>query len=696
MPTVEKIGRYEIESELGRGAMGLVYRAVDPNIGRTVALKTMRLDVHGVEQGEMLRRFKNEARAAGLMNHANIVTIYDADEVGGLFYIAMEYLEGQTLQSIMLDKRRISADQMVEVAKQVCAGLDYAHSRKVIHRDIKPANIMITGQNVAKIMDFGIAKSGGSMTSSGQVLGTPNYMSPEQVKGLELDGRADLFSFGVVLYEMTTGERPFAGQNVTTIIYKIVHEHPIAPSELEASIHPGLSAVITRCLAKNRDERYQSGAELARDLENYRSIGSEGDITSIIPLDVHGQETMTSPQASPAWRSPSASIQSGAQGTAVRTSPAVRSSTVQQTRQPASVPESIAPPSTAATKNRAATAAAAALAIIAASATIYAVKHRSPAALHPSPQAAQPQASSPVAVALEPTEPKMNPQLNPATSGKSPQTDIKQGATEAKAARSALAKKTNASEPQAPERTAISAATKVQIRFTSNPPGAFVQIDGRSSSEWITPFTMPDLTPGAHEVVFTKQGYTTETRSLEIGPKNDTYPINLVPVTTAVSVSSEPPGANIEIDGRDTGKVTPAQIPVAEGQHRVVVRLDGYRPAQVEANVNRGQVFNFPPILNPMNAREAGTANTVTNKLGKIFGRGITSDKGVIDFVTTPPGAKILIEGRPAAFATPAHVSAPPGDYRVEFREPGYKPVQQTVHVESGKISKVNVVLDPR
>src|SRR5579859_2913215 len=262
VPTVEKIGRYEIVGELGRGSMGLVYRAVDPNIGRTVALKTMRLDVHGVEQGEMLRRFKNEARAAGLMNHANIVTIYDADEVDGLFYIAMEYLEGQTLQSLLLDKRMISADQMVEMAKQVCAGLDYAHSRNVIHRDIKPANIMITGQNVAKIMDFGIAKSVGSMTSSGQVLGTPNYMSPEQVKGQELDGRADLFSFGVVLYEMATGERPFAGQNVTTIIYKIVHEHPIPPSELEASIHPGLSAVITRCLAKNRDERYQSGAAL--------------------------------------------------------------------------------------------------------------------------------------------------------------------------------------------------------------------------------------------------------------------------------------------------------------------------------------------------------------------------------------------------------------------------------------------------
>ena len=277
VPTVEKVGRYEIVGELGRGAMGLVYRAVDPNIGRTVALKTMRLDVHGMDHDEMLRRFRYEAKAAGAMNHANIVTVYDADEVDGLFYIAMEYLEGQTLQSLMSEKRIIPGDQIVEIAKQVAAGLDYANRMKVIHRDIKPANIMITRQNVAKIMDFGISKAAGSMTHSGQVLGTPNYMSPEQVKGLDLDGRADLFSFGVVLYEMATGERPFTGQNVTTIIYKITHENPIPPSELEVTVHPGLGAVIAKCLSKNPAERYQSGAELAQDMENYRSIGSDGE-----------------------------------------------------------------------------------------------------------------------------------------------------------------------------------------------------------------------------------------------------------------------------------------------------------------------------------------------------------------------------------------------------------------------------------
>src|SRR5262249_41510386 len=173
----------------------------------------------------------------------------------------------------------------IQLSRQICKGLDYAHSNGIIHRDIKPANIMITPDGTVKIMDFGIAKAGGGMTSTGQVLGTPNYMSPEQVKGKALDGRSDLFSFGVVLYEMVTGEKPFVGQNVTTIIYKIVHENPIPPRDLDVTIHPGLSAVVTKSLAKVPEDRYQTGAELIKDLENYKSVGA----------------TMSRPTALPPW-----------------------------------------------------------------------------------------------------------------------------------------------------------------------------------------------------------------------------------------------------------------------------------------------------------------------------------------------------------------------------------------------------------
>src|SRR3954465_15254644 len=293
---VDKVSRYEITGELGKGAMGRVYKAVDPTIGRTVALKTMRLDVHGLETDEMLRRFKNEARLAGVLNHGNIVTIHDAGEENGLFYIAMEYIEGVTLHSVLNQRKTLPPEDIINISKQICAGLDHAHHHGVIHRDVKPANIMLEPDGTAKIMDFGIAKSGGGgVTSTGQVLGTPNYMAPEQVRGHVLDGRTDLFSFGVMLYEMTTGEKPFAGTNVTTIIYKIIHEDPVPPRELDVTIHPGLDKVIMKALAKKPDERYQTGAELARDLQSYKSLGANTDSTQEIPSGSYPAPTGAAP-----------------------------------------------------------------------------------------------------------------------------------------------------------------------------------------------------------------------------------------------------------------------------------------------------------------------------------------------------------------------------------------------------------------
>src|SRR5215813_453281 len=280
---LQTVGRYEIIGELGRGAMGVVYKAKDPTIGRTVALKTMRLDTHGLDSGELLRRFQNEARAAGLLNHPNIVTIYDAGEQDGMFYIAMEFIEGVTLHKILMERKTLRPMEIVDLARQVCAGLDHAHAHGVIHRDIKPANIMVEPDGTAKIMDFGIAKSGGGLTSTGQVLGTPNYMAPEQVRGHQLDGRSDLFSFGVMMYEMVTGEKPFQGNNVTTIIYKIIHEDPVPPRELDVSVHPGLSSIVMKTLAKRADDRYQTGAELVRALEGYKSAAGTEESTQQIP-----------------------------------------------------------------------------------------------------------------------------------------------------------------------------------------------------------------------------------------------------------------------------------------------------------------------------------------------------------------------------------------------------------------------------
>jgi eukaryotic-like serine/threonine-protein kinase len=679
VPTVEKIGRYEIVSELGRGAMGLVYRAVDPNIGRTVALKTMRVDVHGMEHEEMLRRFKNEARAAGLMNHPNIVTIYDAGEVDGLFYIAMEYLEGQTVQSLMMEKHVLPAEQIVEIAVQVCAGLEYAHQMKVIHRDIKPANIMITRQNVAKIMDFGISKAAGTMTNTSQVLGTPNYMAPEQVKGLDLDGRADLFSFGVVLYEMATGERPFAGQNVTTIIYKIVNESPVAPSDREVTVHPGLSAVIARCLSKNPEERYASAAELARDLTNYRSIGADGEDTSVIPNSVRIQATQPVDPPTGTWRSSASTNGNGNGARGPASSGALHRETIKQTT------GSMRWAGVRANRLRDKNALALtifALAIAVVLAGLYRVKHRAPATVLPTTIA---QVTVPTPVATGPP---------PAESTKIVQEPAKVDVPTEQKPVAAVPEKGKLEERRSDKTESEKPPShngKPEVRFRSSPEGAFIQIDGKSSEAWITPFTMSDITPGPHEVVFSKVGYSPETRKFEIGTKSASYRVTLTRITTAVAITSEPPGAEIEIDGHDTTRVTPAQIPVAEGEHNILVRMEGFRSAELNADVKKGQIYQFHPMLNPAGAPQAGSAS----RLSKLFG-GSFRAKGVIDFVSSPPGARIFIHGRAAQIATPAHDGFAPGDYSIELREQGYKPFKQIVHVEPGKLSKVEALLEPQ
>src|ERR1700716_4573429 len=276
MPTVTKAGRYEFIDELGRGAMGVVYKAMDPVIGRTVAVKTIRLSEQGtgLSRPELVTRFQTEARAAGLLTHPNIVVVFDAGEEDGLYYITMELVEGKSLQALIDDGQLFPLPRILRIMEQTCSALQFAHERNVVHRDIKPANLMLTADDTVKVTDFGTAKilQFGTVQQTAHVMGTPSYMSPEQVKGRAVDGRSDIFSLGVLLYEILTGEKPFPGQSITTVIYKIVNEDPVPPRQLNSSIHHGISAAIMRALEKEPDQRYQNCREMLEDLRNYRSL----------------------------------------------------------------------------------------------------------------------------------------------------------------------------------------------------------------------------------------------------------------------------------------------------------------------------------------------------------------------------------------------------------------------------------------
>jgi eukaryotic-like serine/threonine-protein kinase len=274
--TISKVGRYEIVDELGRGGMGVVYRANDPIIGRIVALKTVRLSSEGagISHAELLERFQNEARAAGRLTHPNIVVVYDAGEDHGLYYITMELIDGESLQAVLEGGRKLTVQRVVPIMEQICSALEFAHRRGVVHRDIKPANIMLNREDHVKITDFGTAKilQYGTQQKT-NAIGTPGYMSPEQIKGRGIDGRSDIFALGVMLYEMTTGQRPFQGEDVASVLYKILNQDPPPPHKVEPSIPAGVSSTIMKALSKSAHMRYESCGELMDDLQNYRPGG---------------------------------------------------------------------------------------------------------------------------------------------------------------------------------------------------------------------------------------------------------------------------------------------------------------------------------------------------------------------------------------------------------------------------------------
>ena len=267
--SLTKLGRFEILREIGKGAMGQVFLANDPKIQRQVAIKTIVLPpgTSAEEVHETSQRFLREAQAAGKLLHPNIVTIFDVGEENGVSFIAMEFIEGETLERFTKPQTLLPLVRVQDLIGQAAAALDYAHQNHVVHRDIKPANLMVLKDGTLKITDFGLAKNpSANLTQAGVLLGTPSYMSPEQIQGRDLDGRSDLFSLGVVLYEMLTGARPFEGDSISTIIYRVLYEDPRPPAAHNATLPPEINVILERALAKDLEQRYASGAALVSDL----------------------------------------------------------------------------------------------------------------------------------------------------------------------------------------------------------------------------------------------------------------------------------------------------------------------------------------------------------------------------------------------------------------------------------------------
>jgi eukaryotic-like serine/threonine-protein kinase len=287
METIDALGKYEIKRPLGRGAMGTVYEGWDPIIARRVAIKTVKLpDSADPETEEALARFRREAQAAGRLTHPNIVAVFDYGETNDLAYIVMEFVDGPPLKTLLDKQERFALTDTVRVMEDLLAGLQFSHERGVVHRDIKPANVMLTSTGQAKIADFGIARiESSSMTQAGTLLGTPAYMSPEQFMGQVVDARTDIYSSGVLLYQMLTGERPFEG-GMSAIMHKALNTEPPAPSQLSVTAPPSFDAVVRRAMAKRPEDRFASASAFAEAMRGAlahpaESAVSDGEATMV-------------------------------------------------------------------------------------------------------------------------------------------------------------------------------------------------------------------------------------------------------------------------------------------------------------------------------------------------------------------------------------------------------------------------------
>jgi eukaryotic-like serine/threonine-protein kinase len=667
--STSKIGRYEITGELGKGAMGVVYKAIDPMIGRTVALKTMRLDVRGLETDEMLRRFKNEARLAGVLNHPNIVTIFDAGEHEAMFYIAMEYVEGVSLHSILQKRKTLPLDEIQDVVRQICAGLDHAHKHGVIHRDVKPANIMITANGTVKIMDFGIAKSGSGDTSTGQVMGTPNYMAPEQIKGHPLDGRSDLFSLGVILYEMVAGQKPFASDNVTSIIYKIVNEPPVPPRTVDPNIGQGLSDVVVKALAKNPTLRYQSGADLIAALDPKH----EGKGMTAVP-----EPPADLPRPSP-WtlsqlgvKPPDAAAED-AQRLRRREGQVTAPGTAAQLKEQLKKTAAVAPPPKTNNLKLVVVGLTAAVAILLAMA--YSFSHKGPSLsvdVTPIPAVSQPET-------IESPAPPISGSVNPSPVSKPPSGKPAPAAPAASAKPPATTTKTGA------------------IQITSIPVGATVKIDGKADPTYITPFTAANVTPGPHTLEFSRQGFAAAKNSVTVSAgKTAIVATKLQSAGSVLAISSDPKGAQIYLDGHDTGHTTPSEITTSAGFHQVVLRKQGFDDATVTGTAGEDPLTLFGSL------RPSGSATTTDQpkssnpftKLKKLFGG--KKETVAVQVKSTPPGASITVDGNEIAGETPITLQLAPGEYDIGLTESGFATAHRKITVEKGSAMELNLTLQKK
>ena len=562
---MDRIGRYRIISEVGRGAMGVVYRAADPSIGREVALKTVRLDVEG--RDKLRERLFREARSAGVLSHPGIVTIYDMGDEDGLAYIAMALVRGPSLEALLSAPEPMSGARFFSILRQTAIALDYAHSRGVVHRDIKPGNIMTDEDGYVKITDFGIARfaSAKRLNETRTITGTPNYMSPEQVQGLDADGRTDQFSLGVVAWEMLTGEKPFSGDNLSTVVYRIVSEEPLPAQHLNGTLTPRIDEVLRRALAKDPAKRFANCAGFVGALEMAcaESPGwmpvAVGAAASLPTIGTQWSEVVPGPSPVRAAEAAAPAVEAAA--------PAVEAAAPAVEAAAPAVERAKPAPKRA----RAWWWLAAGVLTLIALGAVWLGAGGQPW----QPEQTTDRALSPVVHGRQqPDQPVEVPPVVQSDPVPEPPQPARPEPGEAE----------RASTPQQPT------GLLQDLRLASAPAGARVILDNNTALSCETPCVL-HARPGTHHINISLAGYRNEYREFHVQDAAlDLTPITLQQVMGTLMLSSTPDGATVTVDGIRAAQTTPSALPLKPGSHVLVVEKGGMQHSET-VQVGEGTVY---------------------------------------------------------------------------------------------------------
>jgi tRNA A-37 threonylcarbamoyl transferase component Bud32 len=768
-----KIGRFEIISEIARSEFAAVYKAVDSESGRTVALKTLELVLPGLDRQQLLDRLLREAESTRNLSHQNIVLLYGAGEIGDQFCAAMEYIEGMSVAGMLTKNDGFSIWDMLDISRQVCNGLDYAHGEGLLHHRLQPGNVIVQWDGTVKILGFGVS----SMWSEAEetaISPAAYYMSPEQCQKQEGDARSNWYSWGAILYEMATGQKPFDGATLEELQQKILEGNPVPPSKLNAKVQPALSALILKAMAHSPEERFESGRALLDELEACKETPraaaaktAASPAKSVAPpaiqrsapkpvapavkaqpdlINAYGAEITAPPRRAAA----AAAGANRPAPTATQRQPeaaGVTTSTVQASV--AAVEETETAPVETETPRFAVDPMMAGGGAGSQAKSFSEISELPPikAAYVPPPppplEAQEPEVTTEPAPPLRTSRQPAKPEKTKITLPAMPKIDPKlviygvggaiavvllvvalvslyvhfhttddEGAVPVQAAQATPEQPTaevppavaavpatetpssettgagagaraRANKKTKPVPVAAPAAIPGQLAVNSTPEGAQIQVDGHFDSSWVTPFTLAGLTPGQHTVTVSKAGFNPETRTFDVTSGSKSFLVlHLNQQAATLDVSSDPPGATIVIDGREIGRMTPAQIPLEKGTHNVLVRRGGYLEDSTTANFEAGQTFHFAPRLKPLGSVD--DIKTV-GKFKKLFGGGDNAaGMGKLSIRTTPKGAQIAINQRILDRPSPAEFFLNPGTYVIDITASGYKPVHRVINVEQG------------